>query len=422
MAPTILPIPYGRDRVILELQAESSQILRCDAKPVCAPAEPASVLIEALEQPIGSAPLSELLKDFRRVLLVLSDPTRRLGYKYWLSALIDLIKRNLHSSSELVPIIASGTHKPFPRDVVLDFLGVHIDYVYHDCEDEDNLVCVGISSRGTQLTLNRRLLEADLIITTSSVTFHYFSGFTGGIKSVFPGLGGRGAIIQNHGLTLLKEQGAFHPACRPGNLVGNPVHEDFLEVVKYLPRIFSVNVVVDAEGKPLAFFAGDVIKSHLSACEFYKENFTCSFPKVPPLVILSAGGYPLDISLYQAHKALKSVEYALPPGSDIFFFAECEDGLGHPAFNEWRGASRESVTKRLYSGYEPLAHLILSLLTIVSKFRVHLISSLPDDETSMWGFTPEKMGSVQDSLNGLMRKKGEALFQPYGAEILVTTQ
>jgi len=252
------------------------------------------------------------------------------------------------------------------------------------------------------------------------VNFHYFSGFTGGIKAIFPGLAGEKSIIHNHGLSLNRELGAFDKGCRPGNLEGNPVYEDFLEVIPKIPRIFSINVILNADNEPGAFFCGDVVEAHRRACEFYSQHFAVGLRERVSRVVLSAGGFPRDVNLYQAHKALKSIEPILLPGAKVLFFAECVEGLGHARFADWLGVTRAEVVERLKVQYEPLSHLVLSLLTITENYEVHLCSSLPASEAKALGFIPEKPASARTLLEEVLRESSAdqpLLVQPYGSGV-----
>ncbi len=420
-----LSIPYGKSYSIFPLECTGLQIVELKPDITTFSSDFVSNLRESLSFPVGSTPLTHFMREAKKVLLVLSDPTRKLSYECWLHILLEEIRRSISSSSRVFSIIGTGTHRAYSHQNILEFLGTEIDYLIHDCDNEPSLVYLGKSSRGTEFVVNKLLTEVDAIVTTASITFHYFSGFTGGIKAIFPGLGGRDAITYNHSLSLVPQKGEFHPACRPGNLNNNPVYEDFLEIVKLLPPIFSVNVILDLAGNPIAFFSGDPISAHREGCMYYSRHFSARTSEALQYVILSAGGYPRDISLYQAHKALKSVEFALAEQAEIFFFAECTEGLGHPAFHRWEGSTKVDVVKRLKKGYEPLAHLVLSLLNLAEKHNIYVISSLPPDDLLSFGMIPlgkDEIGREIAKSIAISSRSEKIFVQPFGAEVLVSRE
>ncbi len=419
MAREELSIPYGRRRVPLICNWEVQPCIVHDPKAIDNP----SVALQAsLDAPINSPPLSSLLQGSKRVLLVLSDVTRKLAYPQWLPTLYRYVWEHSTPSAEVASIVALGTHKPASPESMHNHLGERVDYLNHDARDEGNLVFLGRSSRGTDFFVNRSVVNADLVVTTTAVTYHYFSGFTGGVKAIFPGLAGEKGVIHNHGLSLDCVKGSFNPYCKPGNLQHNPVYEDFLEIVPHLPPTFSVNVVLNLEGNLSAFFSGNPVSSHRQACVFYEKHFSVKVREKPSVVILSAGGYPRDLNLYQAHKALKSIEAVLHKECTVMFFAECAEGLGHSAFASWKGVNRQDLVERLKQGYEPLAHLILSLLTVGESSKIFLVSSLARDEVEAWGFHHLELEEAESCLRSLtvsLPKTSTVLLQPFGAEILV---
>ena len=415
-----LTIPYGRGSVQLDVDKQAESVFICKPRELVAFADAEGALGDSLNSPIASSPLKDLLSTCESVLLVLSDPTRALAYPLWIRSLLDYVAEHARPSAKIRYIVATGSHRGFSDSEMLEYLGMELPVIMHNSRDDSSLVFLGRTGRGTPIYLNQEISNADLIITTSRINFHYFSGFTGGIKAIFPGLAGETSIIHNHGLSLDRELGTFHKACRPGNFEGNPVYEDFLEVVSKIPRVFSINVILNGDEKPVAFFCGDVIEAHRQACEFYSQHFSVYLRERVSRAILSAGGFPKDISLYQAHKALKSIEQVLSPNAKVMFFAECAEGLGHAKFPEWLGVTRAKVVERLKKAYEPLSHLMLSLLTITENYEVYLFSSLAESDAKSLGFIPVKLVDAQKLAEEFLREccaERPLLVQLYGSEI-----
>jgi nickel-dependent lactate racemase len=414
-------LPYGRG--VLELRLPASLIpclRRAEAASVEALPEPLPALEEALLNPIGSAPLPEALRGRKRIVVVVSDPTRSVAYPTWLPWLLDFIRRHADSGSTVTLLMGGGTHEPPSPEEARAFLGVSEDVIFHDSRDESLLVSLGDSTRGTPITANRLGAEADLIIATGAVGYHYFAGFTGGVKAVFPGLGGFDAVVANHGLCLDLEAHHFAAGVAPGALDGNPVYEDLLEVVPRLPPVFLVNTVLAEDKHPALFVAGDTVAAHRRACDFVDSHFRVGIGAPADLILLSAGGHPRDLSLYQAHKALKHAEGALAPRSRVLFFAQCPEGMGHPSFAEWQPLDYAATMQQLRAGYRPIGHLALSLRILAKLYDITLVTELDDETVEAWGFSWVSPKQAADKAAWMMVSAEAPLLVAHGASLLLT--
>ncbi len=384
-----IEMPYGRGTIPLDIPASLADKLHfARPQPLEALTDPAQEMLAAVDAPVESAPLSERLQSARKVVVIVNDCTRSTAYPQWLPQLLEFVRSHLAEGAELKLIMACGTHAAPSDDEVRQALGVDDEVVLHDSSDGSSLVEVGVSPRGTAYTVNRLITEAGLIVATGAVGYHYFAGFTGGVKAVFPGLGGFDAVVHNHGLCLDLKERYFADGVAPGNLDGNPVHEDLRGIIPHLPPIFLINVVLVDDRDPARFFAGDVVTAHRSACDFVDGHFQHSVPRKADLILLSAGGHPRDISLYQAHKALKHAEAALSKRARILFFSQCPDGMGHPQFEQWRKLDFAATVSLLRQRYLPIGHIALSLRTLYKRFGLNLISELDAATAEEWGFTP----------------------------------
>ena len=389
-----LEMPYGRGSIPLELPPSVAEgLFIAKPKPLHPLADCAAAAIAAAQAPVGCAPLSDRLAQAANVLLIVSDPTRCVAYPQWLPALVSQIRANMRPGAILRIIMATGTHSAPPVQDISAYLGINDEVVIHDCRNEASLVELGTSTRGTPFVLNKLAVEAGLIIATGAVGYHYFAGFTGGVKAIFPGLAGFESVIANHGLCLNIPAQRFADGVAPGALAGNPVQEDFREVLPLLPPTFIINTVLAEDRDPAFFAAGAPIAAHEACCAFVDEHFRCELPHEAGLLLLSAGGHPRDISLYQAHKALKHAQGGLAHRARILFVAKCPDGMGHPHFEHWCSLSLAKTLEQLQGGYQPIAHIALSLRTLARKFDITLVSDLPAEIAEQWGMahvTPEK--------------------------------
>jgi nickel-dependent lactate racemase len=237
---------------------------------------------------------------------------------------------------------------------------------------------------------------------------------------VFPGLGGYDAVVHNHGLCLDLEDKYFAEGVAPGSLDGNPVHEDLRGIIPHLPPIFILNVVLAEDKAPAYFVAGDVIKAHGAACDFVDKHFRCAVPRKADLILLSAGGHPRDISLYQAHKALKHAEAALSRRGRILFFAKCPDGMGHPHFEQWRELDFAATVSLLRQRYLPIGHIALSLRTLYKRFDLNLVSELDAAKAEEWGFEPVAPEKASLKAAWMLARADSPVVVTHGSSVLLS--
>jgi nickel-dependent lactate racemase len=329
LAPhTSITLPYGSRPLVLRARPGSRV---CDLPAGIPGLDLEALLQDALDRPIGSPPLEALCGPEARVLVIVSDATRPDPR----AALIRAVRARI-PGARIVLAVANGTHAPGPVEALE--LGETDPVVRHDGTDEAQLVHFGHTRRGTDVALNRCVLEADLIVATGRIKPHYFAGFGAGIKAIFPGLGGTRAIRANH--QLKREPGA-----RPGNVDGNPCRDDMEEMLALLPvPAFLLNVVVDADDHPRAAVAGDVLAAFRVGAELARPLFRIRAPRSRAIVV--SDSLPMTASLYQASKLLAAVVPIVEDGGTVIIAAECGDGTG-PL--EWvnRGIYELGIAPRL---------------------------------------------------------------------------
>jgi len=380
---------------------------------------PATALDRHLAEPMEGPPLQELLPGHRRVLLVTSDSTRLVAYHSWLPHLVSVVKKHLPEGGQLKVVVGGGTHTPLSPEAAREYLGIDEAPRCHDSLDESALVTLGRTSRGTEVTVNREAVEADLIIATGAVTYHYFAGFTGGPKAVFPGLGGYDSIVENHSLSVDPVTGDLNASASAGRLEGNPVYEDCLEAAAMLPEAFLVNAVLGPDRKIAAFCCGETRVAHAKAAELVSRHFTYELREPADVLLLSCGGHPRDASLYQAHKALKLAEGGVAPGGTIYFVAMCGQGMGHPGFDYWTAFDLEGTKEELRKRYQPIGHLALSLRQLTSKFKIKVLSKLPWQALRTWNLEPIRMDHLVTALRGMPVLAAHPVYDPHGSILLL---
>ena len=283
-------------------------------------------LREALCNPIGSAPLVELVKPGDSVVVVHTDITRATPNNRILPVLLEELEAAGIVQEDITLLNGLGTHRPQTDAELRAMLGDHIVEGYrclqHNCNDEANLISLGETSLGHPVRINRFYLEADVRILTGFIEPHFFAGFSGGPKAVLPSLAGAESVFTNHGIEMIA-----HPKATWGVLEGNPIWEEMREVALRTHPAFLLNVSLNVNREITGIFAGDMLPSFEKGCAFVKENAMRTVDKPYDIVITTNSGYPLDQNLYQSVKGMSAANQIVRQGGSILIAAACEDGL-----------------------------------------------------------------------------------------------
>jgi nickel-dependent lactate racemase len=378
-----------------------------------------SALGETLDSQVGSSALEEIAHPGETVLIVVPDATRQSGA----GQVSNLLVRRLIASGtmpyDIGIIFATGIHRPVTEaekaEIVTPFVAQRIKALDHRPRDLMQTSRLGETSGGIPVELNRALLDFDKTITVGAVAYHYFAGFTGGRKLVCPGLASSRTIAGSHKLAFDFERMGRADGVGMGMLEGNPVHKAFVEAAAFAPPSFSVNTIVDDAGHILDAVCGEWKESHESACRKYAADHEVRIPEKRPFVAVSAGGWPFDINLIQAHKALEAASRACEDGGTIVLFAECAEGTGRRDFLDWFDAgSSKRLAERLADSYQVNGQTAWSLLEKTERFDVKMVTSLPDEPVSRMGMT--KIG--RDDAMKMIADQSSGYLLPFGAKFL----
>jgi nickel-dependent lactate racemase len=285
-----------------------------------------AALQKALRAPIGSVALAELVKPGDGVVVVHTDITRATPNERILPVLLDELEAVGIDRENITLLNGLGTHRPQTAAELRAMLGDHIVDRYrclqHDCNDETNLVSLGVTSLGHPVRINRFYLEADVRILTGFIEPHFFAGFSGGPKAVIPSLAGAESVFTNHGLEMIA-----HPNATWGVIEGNPIWEEMCAVALRTNPAFLLNVSLNTRREITGIYAGDMLAAFLKGCSFVKENAMRAVEKPYDIVITTNSGYPLDQNLYQSVKGLSAANQIVRQGGSIIIATACEDGL-----------------------------------------------------------------------------------------------
>ena len=332
----LIRFPYGKETLGFDIPderfASSLTSSLSDYRPA---ADEASLVEAAIENPIGSAKLSELAEGKKNIVLIASDHTRPVPSKFIIPPMLRELRAG-NPDADITILIATGCHRGTTKEELISKFGEDIvnreHIVVHDCDDTENLIDIGELPSGGRLIINRLAYEADLLVSEGFIEPHFFAGFSGGRKSVLPGIASRKTVIYNHNAQFIND-----PCSRTGVLTGNPIHRDMLYAAKKAGLKFIVNTVLDPSHKIVYAVAGDAEKAHLSGCSFLSGLCGVSLPEnteKPGIVITTNGGYPLDQNIYQAVKGMTAAEAAVKSGGVIIMIAKSDDGDGGKVFHE----------------------------------------------------------------------------------------
>jgi len=377
-----IQLGYGREIISFDYDPERFEVL---APNHSAPPLTDGEIGAAIDYPIDSPPLEDLIDARDTVLIVASDATRATGSAQIINLLVRRLIQFGVMPSDIAIIFATGIHRPVSdkekAELLTPFIAQRVRIVDHDAYDQRNLLQIGTGPDGAPIEVNRALKEFSKVILTGAVGFHYFAGFTGGRKSICPGLASARTIEATHMLALDFERGGRRAGVGSGLLKGNAVSEECERVAAMINPAFLVNTIVDERGRPEQVFAGNWRTAHERACEAYAATHSQNIPEKRELVIVSCGGAPYDINMIQAHKALDMAAHACVDGGTIVLLAECGDGLGRPDFLKWfeSGDSR-ALEMRLREAYEVNGQTAWALLTKTERFRVNIITKLREND------------------------------------------
>jgi lactate racemase len=398
--PRCFDLPYGRDRFSVALEGDLLAPRAVD--PV---ADESSAVYRAIEHPIGTPPLREIVHGGERVAIIVNDITRLTRTDLLLPPIVATLNAAGIPDRDIFIVFALGIHRrqtvEEQKFIVGEEIFSRIRCIDHISTDDANLVAIGTTSFGNRVEINREVWEADRIILTGEIIYHLIAGYSGGRKSLVPGVAGFRTTTFNHRMI-------FHPNCRSGQLEGNPAHEDLLEGCRMADPDFLVNVVLSPEGRLIQVIAGHYELAHREGCRTVDRMLGAEIDAPYDLVIASAGGFPLDIDLRQAHKGLENACRALRPGGSILFYAECPKGAGIQSFEDYINRYRDDFEMKaaLERDFVVGGHKAYWVSRLGRCYDVHLVSALDPEFVRRCRFQPVSPDHHESVLPELVEKAG----------------
>jgi nickel-dependent lactate racemase len=373
-------------------------------------------IVEALDSPRGGKRLEDSVKPGLKVAIVVDDKTRPAPNRLMLPPLLEKLNRLGVDDEAITLIIGCGAHSMRLEDapsVVGAEVHRRVSTVVHDCHAPD-LVDIGRTSYKNDIFVNSAFAEADMRILTGDVELHYYAGYGGGRKSVLPAICGFESIQRNHRLLL-------HRRARTGILDGNPVHLDMVEAVRLAEVDFTLNVVLNAKRELVKAVAGDVEEVFMEGVNLVDALYKIPVTEKADIVLVSPGGYPADIDLYQAYKGIDSALNVVKDGGVIILAAECPEGHGNATFHDWmvRFKDRRSVERELRRRFVFGGHKAYYLMKALERVQIILVSTLPDYTSRMFRLQSEKtLNKAVKTALGTVGKKAKVLAIPHATTTL----
>lgn len=402
-------LPYGQDRLEIELDDAAQRVT------VLEPARHASDPIGlALAAPIGSPPLHRIVRPGQSVVIVTSDITRPCPSWLMLPPVLDELMRGGIAEQDITVVLALGTHRPHTEAERERLVGSQV-MARVRCIDSDptRTVRVGVTRRGTPVEVFEPVVQADVRVALGNVEPHYFAGYSGGAKALVPGVCSAETIRHNH--AMMVEAGA-----QIGVLEGNPVREDIEEAAAMIGLDFILNVIVNSAHEVVLAAAGHPVEAHHWLCRALDYQSKVAIEQPADVVIVSAGGAPKDMNMYQAQKALDNAAAAVRPGGVIVWVAECPEGFGNTTFEQWMlDASADEILARIQQDFVLGGHKAAAIARVQKQATLLLVSALPPEIVRQAGMQP--YGDLQTALQAALKQAGpdaHVIVMPEGAAVL----
>jgi len=407
-------LPYGKTEVCARIPTQNL-LGSIDPREKSSVPDPRAEVERTLKEPIGSKRLSEIVKPEHKVAIVVDDATRPAPSRLLVLSILDELNGAGIKDEQVTVIFGCGTHRAVTSEEAVRLLGEdvlnRVKAISHDCRAQDLVYAGTTQKHGNKVYLNRVFAEADVKILTGDIGFHYYAGYGGGRKSILPAVSGEETIKHNHAMILDQD-------AKTGILSGNPVHEDMVEAAKLANVDFILNVVANSKGEIVKAFAGDLEQVFNEGVKLVDEMYRVPVDRKADIVIVSSGGSPADVNLFQAYKGVDSALEVVKRGGVIVLVAECPEGHGNQVFYDWmvKFSDINAVEREIKRNFVLGGHKAYYLLRALQNHQIILVSSMPD-YYAVNIFKVKTARAVNDALDETFKiagKNAKVWVMPYG--------
>lgn len=400
-------LKYGKGT--LDFHLDDSKILQVVLPPESGLKPCGAAEVEAaLDSPVGTPSLEELLaaKKPEKVVVIVNDITRPTPYELLLPPVLERFARAGIADDMVTFVVATGIHAPHTDEQNVQVYGEKIAgrfrIVSHVADDPGSLVSAGTLSTGSELRINRLVMDADFVLALGVVAPHYFAGYSGGRKSILPGVAWKRTVERNHSRMVQLVDNL-------PDLDSNPLNLEMIEAARMVGVDMILNVVVNENKDVVKVVAGDVVEAWKKAVAVSASLYEVPLKGLADVTIASACGHPRDINVYQAQKALDHADKATRKGGTIVLLADCPAGYGEPVFEEWMNAARrpEDIVERIGTDFMMGGHKAFGIAKVAAEKTVYMVTSMEERLVRKLFF--EKAPTVQDALRRIEETMGKDL-------------
>lgn len=413
-----IEVGYGKGTQSVEIPDKNIlKILRANPLSEEVQDTPDILVRRALAEPIGAPRLQEIIRPGEKVVIITSDISRPMPTWDVMPALLDELYAAGADPADITLVFARGSHRGHTDEEREHLAGARA-WQEIRCVDSDPDSCInlGTTSRGTPIDIMQLVAEADRRICVGNIEYHYFAGYSGGAKALFPGTSTPQVIQANHSMMVDERAHA-------GNIDDNPIRQDIEEAAKACPIDFILNVILDEHKKIIYAVAGDITQAHRKGCAFLDSLYQVEIPQRADIVIVSQGGAPKDANLYQTQKALDNSKHAVKDGGTIILVGACNEGMGSAVFEQWmtESESPEAMIEAIGRNFVLGGHKAAAIAQILKRADISMVSEMAPDFVRSIFMQP--YDSLAPAFADAMKKHGDdatVIVMPFGGATLPT--
>ena len=409
--------PYGRGTKTFQVEEERiAGEINCSPVPTLDDVKAA--VLDAINNPVNSKPLSELVKPGMKIAFICNDPTRVANSFDFMPILVDEMNKYGVPDEDMRIVFALGTHRAMTEEEMAEGVSPEVAKrikMYNSmCNNAEDFEYFGETSRKTPVWINKLVCDVDLVIMTGTIVHHFFSGYGGGRKAILPGVAAMETIRCNHSHMLSPNAGL-------GKLQGNPVYEDQVEGVALFAKkqnLFLFNAVLNEHHQFVKIFAGDWVDAHLEACKYVDKVYGAPIKEKADVVIATCGGYPKDINVYQMQKTMDNARCAVKEGGVVILLAECSEGSGSAQLEKTmkENPSPEAIKAQLEQNFVIGAHKAFAITRLMVGAKFILVTDMSEELANLLLF--DRADSVEAALQkaeAIVGKDYKILMMPMGS-------